>query len=229
MRFPDAAKGVKRIFSAEILNLLAKIFLTVAAVIIAVSMLGAAGTAGDAGIANSEDAMAVMGGGILIAGIFALAWLVLALIGFIMNIVGIVNASHDEVSFKSALLFLIIGIFSAGLAGIFYNNPTLSSLLYSLYSLLTLFVYIFVIVGIVKMADQMNRGDVSARGSNVLKLVIVINILALIASLIASIMGGVTASVVASVLFVVALVLNIVQYFMYLSFLSKAKKMLAEK
>ena len=222
MKFPNAAKGVKRIFSAEILNLLANIFLTVAAVIIAVSMLGAAGTAGDAGIANSEDAMAVMGGGILIAGIFALAWLVLALIGFIMNIVGIVNASHDEVSFKSALLFLIIGIVSAGLAGIFYNNPTLSSLL-------TLFVYIFVIVGIVKMADQMNRGDVSARGSNVLKLVIVINILALIASLIASIMGGVTASVVASVLFVVALVLNIVQYFMYLSFLSKAKKMLAEK
>ena len=229
MRFPNAAKGVKRIFSAEILNLLAKIFLAVAVVIVVIGYAGAVGTAGNAGIENSEAALDVMGGSILIAAIFALAWVVLGIIGFIMNIVGIVNASHDEPNFKSALLFLIVGIVTSILAGIFYNNGTVSSLLYSLSNLLNLFVYIFVIAGVVKLADQMNRGDVSAKGTNVLKLIIVINILALIASLISTFMGGMVASVTAGVLLLVGIVLSIIQYFMYLSFLSKAKKMLAEK
>lgn len=229
MRFPNAAKGVKRIFSAEILNLLAKIFLAVAVVIVVIGYAGAVGTAGNAGIENSEAALDVMGGSILIAAIFALAWVVLGIIGFIMNIVGIVNASHDEPNFKSALLFLIVGIVTAILAGIFYNSGFVSSLLYSLSNLLNLFVYIFVIAGVVKLADQMNRGDVSAKGTNVLKLIIVINILALIASLISTFMGGMVASVTAGVLLLVGIVLSIIQYFMYLSFLSKAKKMLAEK
>ena len=173
--------------------------------------------------------MAVLGGGFLIAAVFALAWFVLAFIAFIMNLVGIINASHDEQNFKSALFFLIVGIVTAILAGIFYNNGTVSSLLYSLYSLINLFVYIFVIAGVVKLADQMNRGDVSAKGTNVLKLIIVINVLALISSLIATFMGGMVASGTAGVLLLVGIVLSIVQYFMYLSFLAKAKKMLAEK
>lgn len=229
MRFPNAAKGVKKIFTAEILNLLSKFFLVVTVALIVVGVAGAAGTAGDAGIENSEAAMEVLGGSILIAGIFALVWFVLSFIAFIMNLVGIINASHDEPNFKSALLFLIVGIVTAILAGIFYNNGTVSSLLYSLYSLLNLFVYIFVIAGVVKLADQMNRGDVSSRGTNVLKLIIVINVLALIASLISTFMGGPVASVTAGVLLLVGIVLGIVQYIMYLSFLAKAKKMLAEK
>lgn len=228
MRFPNAAKGVKKIFTAEILNLLSTFFLVVTVALIVIGVAGAAGTAGDAGIENSQAAMEVLGGSILIAGIFALVWFVLAFIAFIMNLVGIINASHDEQNFKSALIFLIVGIVTAILAGIFYNNGTVSSLLYSLHSLLNLFVYIFVIAGVVKLADQMNRGDVSARGTNVLKLIIVINVLALIASLISTFMGGPVASVTAGVLLLVGIVLGIVQYIMYLTFLAKAKKMLAE-
>ncbi|MBQ3330576.1 MAG: hypothetical protein IJG87_05300 [Ruminococcus sp.] len=229
MKFPNAAKGVKKIFSAEILKLIGTIFLIVAAIIIAVSFVGAVGTSGGASIAESEDALALLGGGVLFAGIFAFAWMVLTLIAFILNLVGIINASRDETNFKSALLFLIVGIVTSILAGVFYNNGTVSSLLYSVYNLVSLFVYIFVIAGAVKLADKLNRGDVSAKGTNVLKLIIVINILSLIANLIATFMGGMVASVTASVLFIVALVLGVIQYFMYLSFLSKAKKMLAEK
>lgn len=228
MKFPNAAKGVKKIFSAEILKLVGSICLVVAAIIIAVSVVGAFGASGGMRIADSENAMALLGGGALVAGIFAFVWMILSIIAFIMNLVGIINASRDEASFKSALLFLIVGIFTAILSGFFVNNGTVSSLLYTVSNLVSLFVYIFVIVGVVKLADQLNRGDVSAKGTNVLKLVIVISILSLIANLIAAIMGGMVASVTASVLFIVALVLSIVQYFMYLSFLSKAKKMLAE-
>ncbi|MBQ3264602.1 MAG: hypothetical protein IJH07_02370 [Ruminococcus sp.] len=225
MKFPNAAKGVKKIYTAEILALLSSIFLVIAACLF---VFGYA--AGEAGTANGSDVgLAMAGGSMILALVFVLAWSVLALIAFILNIVGIVNASHDETNFKSALLFLIVGIVSAILAGVFANsNGTVSSLLYSLYNLMNVFVTIFVIAGGVKLADRLNRGDVGRKGSNVLKLIIIINVLSLIASLISTFMGGMVASVAAGVLLIVALVLNIVQYFMYLSFLSKAKKMLIE-
>ena len=54
------------------------------------------------------------------------------------------------------------------------------------------------------------------------------NVLMLIANLVSSFMGGIAASVVSGVLLIVALVLEIVQYFLYLSFLNKAKKMLTD-
>ena len=225
MKFPNAAKGMKKIFTAEILTLLASIFLVVATCLIVFGY--AAGMAGTE--TGSDDGILLAGGSFLIALIFMIAWLVLAVIAFIMNLVGVINASHDEQNFKSALIFLIIGIVSAILSGVFANsNGTLSSMLYSLSSLMNIFVTIFVIAGGVKLADRLNRGDVSAKGSNILKIIVVVAVLSLIASLIATIMGGMIASVTAGVLAIVALILNIIQYFMYLSFLNQAKKMLAE-
>ena len=79
-----------------------------------------------------------------------------------------------------------------------------------------------------QLADRLNRGDVSTKGTNVLKLIIVVAILSLIASLISSFMGGMVASVTAAVLLIVSLILNIIKYFMYLSFLSRLKKSLVE-
>ena len=219
MRFPNAAKGVKKIFSAQILDLIGAILLTVAAILIipvAASLK-----------AENEVGFFVSGG---TAVIFFAAWLVLTVIAFIMNLVGIINASHDESNFKSALFFLILSIVSAMLIGVFaqFNNGTVSGLMYSLSTLFRLFVTIFIISGGVKLADRMNRGDVSATGTNVLKLIIVITVIELITSLIASFMGGPVASVVAIVLFMAAVVLAVVQYFMYLVFLNKVKKMLNE-
>lgn len=221
MRFPNAAKGVKKIFTSEILTIAAYICLAVAAVLMVFAI--AAGKAGD------ETGLSIAGGSILGVGILMIAWLVLAIIAFIMNLVGIINASHDEANFKSALLFLILGIAASCTSAAFASsNGLLSSLMYTLSTLMTLFVTIFVISGCVRLADSLNRGDVSTKGSNVLKLIIVIKIIELTVSLISTFMGGMVASVTAAVLFVVAIVLSIVQYFMYLSFLSKSKKMLAQ-
>lgn len=221
MKFPNAAKGVKRIFTAEILELISTICMVVAVVLLILGLV--------AGNKDTDSGLAVAGGSWMIALIFMLAWVVLSVIAFIMNLVGIINASHDESNFKSALFFLIVSIVSVILSSVFVNtNSMASSLLYSLYSLMNVFVTIFVIAGGVKLADKLNRGDISTKGTNVLKLIIVVNILSLISMLVSTFMGGMMVSVTAAVLSLVALVLNIVQYFMYLSFLSKAKKMLAK-
>lgn len=222
MKFPNAAKGVKKIFTAEILNLIGTIVMVIAAIVAAIGVAGASG-------AQSSDGKAlVLGGGIMVALIFIAVYMILATIAYIMNLVGIINASKDETNFKSALLFLIVGIVTTILVAAFRNNPVVYSLMVSLGNLMNVFVNIFVIAGGVKLADRLNRGDVSTKGTNVLKLIIVVAILSLIASLISSFMGGMVASVTAAVLFIVGLVLNIIKYFMYLSYLSQLKKALAE-
>ena len=222
MKFPNAAKGVKKIFTAEVLNLIGTIVMVIAAI---VATIGGAIAAG----AQTEEGWALaLGGGGMVALILIAVSMILATIAYIMNLVGVINASKDETNFKSALIFLIVGIVTTILVAVFRNNPVVYSMLLSLGNLMNVFVNIFVIAGGVKLADRMNRGDVSTKGTNVLKLIIVVAILSLIASLISSFMGGMVASVMAAVLFIVGLVLNIIKYFMYLSFLSQLKKALAE-
>ena len=219
MKFPNAAKGMKKIFTAEILILIAFACLLVGTILFLV---------GIAGTEYQGDAASMMaGGGMIGAVIFFVAFAVLAGISFILNLIGIINASRDEQNFKSALLFLFIGIVAVIISGFFtYTNPTVCSLLYSVFRLMEVFVVIFVISGGVKLADRLNNGAVSTKGTNVLKLIIVTKIIELIVSLIATFMGGMAASVTACILLIAAFVLSIIQYIMYLSFLSQAKKML---
>ncbi|MBQ9680632.1 MAG: hypothetical protein IJV48_08135 [Ruminococcus sp.] len=220
MKFPNAAKGMKKIYTSEILKLIATIFLIAAVIMIVIAVAG--GQVGD----NIGSALA--GGGLIGAGVCVLVWMVLVIIGFILKLVGIINASHDEESFKSALIFWIIGIAAMIVSSVLIANNTsmAGNLLNTFSELVQIFITIFVIAGGVKLADRLNRGDVSAKGTNVLKLIIVIKILSLIAQLVSTFMGGIVTSVVAGVIFLVALLLEVIQYFMYLSFLSQAKKML---
>ena len=197
MRFPNAAKGVKRIFTAQILQLIG----TVCAVIGGLIFISGGATALLTKGSNAGAAAAL--GQMGIALIFFIGYGVLALIAFIMQLVGIINAKNDEDSFKSALICTIIGIIAPVIGGFFVRSaPVVSSLCISFGNLMGLFVTIFIISGIIKLADQLNRGDVSTKGTNVLKLIIVVAILSLI--------------------------LNIIKYFMYLSFLSRLKKSLVE-
>lgn len=224
MRFPNAAKGVKRIFTAEILKLIGTICAVIGLLIVAIGAAAAGATNGsDAGLAAFVGSAA---GGLVLFAVYA----ILVTIAFFMHLVGIINARHDEDSFKSALACLIIGLVAMILSGVFFSiNATVASLFYTFGNLMSLFVTIFIISGIIKLADKMNRGDVSTKGTNVLKLIIVITGLSLILSIVSSIMINNTAVIVtALILFVVALVLCIVEYIMFLSFLANAKKMLAE-
>ena len=144
-----------------------------------------------------------------------------------MSIVGISNASKDEPTFKTALICVIVGIIGSLVASIFSGNAVVSAIGSLVTNVANLFVTIFVITGIIRLADQLNNAEVGNKGNNILKMIIAISVLAIIANLIVLIMGG-RVSVVAGIIAIVAAVLEIVQYIMYLSFLSNAKAMLAE-
>ena len=217
MRFPNAAKGVKRIFTAEILALIGGICGTIGIITLVIALAAASG--------KSATGTIAAGGA---TAIFMLAAGILSIIAFIMIIVGVSNASKEESSFKAALICIIIGIVGSLISSIFSGNATVSAIGSLISSLATLFSTIFIITGIIKLADQLNNGEISAKGNNILKMIIVVNVLAIIANLIVLILGGMTASTVAAIIALVAGILSIVQYIMYLSFLAKAKAMLAE-
>lgn len=218
MKFPNAAKGVKRIYSAEILKLIAAIA-SIVMIVLGLLALSAA----------SADASGVAIGSGIGTLLLALAVGVLSIIAFILNIVGITNASKDENNFRNALIALIIGIAASIVGGFFYStNGVVYNICHLINSIASLFVTLSIIQGVINLADRLNRGDVSSKGSNIMKIILVIYVLMLIAELIVTILGGQTASVIAAVIALIAGVLSIVQYFMYISFLSKAKKMLAE-
>ena len=219
MQFPNAAKGIKRIYTAEILKLIGYICLFLAAVVAIVSL---ATTADDT---TSGSAESLSMGGLVGAVVLALVVGVLMITAFIMNLVGYINARNDNENFKTALVFLIVGI-AFSVISVFILNNGLGSILYSLSTLSETLATIFAITGTMQLATQLGRADISHKGSTVLKLIIVAECISFVVSFISTFFRGDTTSIISFVLFLGSLLLSFIRYILFLSFLSKSKKML---
>ena len=149
MRYPDAFIGVKRIYTAQILMIIGSIALVLGA------LIALAGTS-----ANSTGTLA--GGGLLGGGILALAAVILMLVGFIMEIVGIYTARRDEEAFKNALIWVVVGIVLSVISSLLQNSSANMSHLFeaagTACSLLTTY---FVIMGVRNLAEKMDNMDQS--------------------------------------------------------------------
>ena len=224
MKFPNAANGVKKIFTAEILSLIAAVLVIVAA-IMAFSTVGAA-KGYEATNSNAAAAGALASGFGLI--IFSIGSLVLSLIAFILNIVGVAKASRDESTFKIALYALIAGVVFACLSSAFENlSGPLSGAMSALETVAELIVTLYVIQGIRMLASRLNNREVDNQGRKIYMIILAVLMLRLVANILVAIFGGRFTTSLALIFYIVSIVLSVVQYIMYLVFLAKAKKMLA--
>ena len=218
MKFPNAARGFNKIFIAEILSLI-----SVVAMIVGGGIFVGGLALGN--VVQNADGWFLSGSiGAIICGVVAV---VLAVISFFMTIVGYINASHDDVNFKTALIFLLISIVLS-IVSVAFSTKSFSSFIYSLSTLCTTIATIFVIAGGVKFADQLNRGEVSRTGSTVLKLIIVIEIATFVIGVVSTFLRNNVVLTVSAILFIAIQVLNLIKYITYLVFLNKAKKMFAK-
>ena len=217
MQFPNAAKGVKRIFTAEILKLIAAV-VSIIGILMMIITVAAAKVDSESGTIAAGVGTAVLLSGAAI----------LALIGAILALVGIINASKDEGAFKTALILVIISLIAAVVGGIFSGNTTVYSICQIVQNLMSIFVTVFVIRGITNLAVKIGNDEVAKQGKSLLTIIVVFYALSLIANILVLVFGGMFASVLGGVLAVVALVLNIIAYIVYLSLLNKGKNMLAE-
>ena len=224
MKFPNAANGVKKIFTAEILSLISGICMFVMIVLLVVALAAAKAVSG--GADGAAAGAVASGAGTLVFGIGSG---VLAIIAFILNIVGISKASKDEESFRMALFAVIGGIILSVIGTAFNNvNGYVSSIMQALQVVADLLVLLYVIQGIRYLSLKLNRPDIDQKGQNLFKIIFIVLVLQFIARIVVIIFGGMAASITAAILALIAVILSVIEYILYLAFLAKAKKMLAE-
>ena len=210
MRFPNAHEGVKKIFTAEILMLIVTL-----------------GTLIVNGLAMSQNRP---DGLIAAAAIILVAAGVISIIAFIMNLLGIIQARKDESKFTYALYAVIGGIVASLVQSAFPNNGIVVDAANTVSSICSALATYFVIDAILSLAEQLGNADMIAKGKRARIIVITLWLIVVILQLVGTIFGAgnETLLLIESVLLVAAGVLSILLYFVYLSYLSKARTMLGQ-
>lgn len=216
MKFTNAFEGVKKIFAAEILALIASVCGTIALALPVVALVAAANQSGGGTAASL--------GGLVVVGI---ATVVLSIIAFIFKLIGVNKASKDEPAFKIAFYMILAGIAVSVLTGIFSSNSTVSSIMSALGEIVNLAVTVYIIQGIKNLAQRLGDDKMVKSGDTLFKYIIAIYILVIIAQIVIMILQNGAAVVVALVIIVISGILEIIQYILYIRYLAKAKKMLA--
>jgi hypothetical protein len=215
MRFPNAYRGVKKIWLAEMLMLLAAIV-----GIIMVIVMAANGTMVGEDIVINEGVktpIAVLG----------IVTAVIALVAFILNLIGLINANNDDSAFRIALLVTILGVVASAISAIWSNNETLNKWMDTALTICSMFASYYVLTGIANLAEKMSDAATKALALKSRTLVEGSFCATALFKLIISIFKIQDGSTISTILAVVALLLELVSYILYLRALSKGKKMLA--
>jgi hypothetical protein len=216
MRFPNAYRGVKKIWLAEMLMLLAAIV-----GIIMVIVMAANGTMVGEDIVINEGVktpIAVLG----------IVTAVILLIGFILNLIGLINANNDDSAFRIALLVTVLGVVASAISAIWSNNETLNKWMDTATTICSMFASYYVLTGIANLAEKMSDAATKALALKSRTLVEGSFCATALFKLIISIFKIQDGSTIYTIMSIVALLLELVSYILYLRALSKGKKMLAK-
>ena len=215
MRFPNAYKGIKKIFLGEIM--------AVAVVVLTVGMaavLSAYGVGTDADLADLTREQALLIGGLSLGLLLAAG--VLAVAGLILNFTGVVQAkkddSHFNTAFFTALLSLVIGFLGSFLLR---NAPEIQRWVRIGGAVCGIMTQFFILSGIASLAEKMVDGKVRAMAEKARVIVCAVSIVSNLAGLIDDYLPDAVSLKYVSY----ALSIGISLY--YLTVLAKAKKMLA--
>ena len=214
MKLPNAQSGVKKIYVAEIFTMIATICM---GLLSGISEQFAAKIAN--GGTGDEGTLTLLGGLLLAAGI-------LVLVAAILKLIGVIKASKDESSFKTALIWIVLGIvFSVAMGTLgeehqFYRYLAVGS------RLTNILTTVYIIIGVTNLAAEVGDNDQEARGKRIQNIIIAIYGISFILDTVSDFTKGNIPAPVLAVCGIVALVLMIVYYFMYLKLLSRSRKML---
>ena len=215
MQFPNALEGVKKIYKAEIIALIGGIVSVLAAIL---SLTGVAV------VASGEDAgiLGILGGGALI-----IVASVLAIITFIINIIGLNKAKADEDDFKFALYAALMGVVISVLLGFASSSKALSSLGSTVSTICSFLSTYYVCTAVANLAGRLSDAEMNARALSARRMLMIVYIAGIVMGLIANIIYWVSDSqtivIVASVLVLVAAILDVISYILYLKMLGRAK------
>ncbi len=233
MTYPNAFAGVKKIFSARILYLIATILLVGGAVyfMISAKMITPQGldtTVLEQLMDDPANAAKTVGP----ASVPILVGVVLFIVAFIMELVGLGKAGKDEGAFRTGLWIAIIGVVAILALGFIKPEKTVGApttvleVVSNVISLLISVLVAFCIVkGIQNLAVKLDRADMLPQG----KTINVFLWIQLVLCIVPVILPLFFESPVLSYVSMVGGLAGIIAFFMLLSYLGKAKNMLASK
>lgn len=223
MRFPSGFKGVAKVFAAEILGLIANVFVVIIAVIglSSVAALSAEDTI-DAGLA-----------GLGISVILGIIMSILLIVALILRLVGLGQAGKDEQSFRSAFIVsifvLILVVVNAILSATVGQNSKIDEFIQVVQQICNIVVIFLVIGGVQNFAVRLSNEKMLSRGNSVAWVIAIPYILSAIANLLLAIFKGSEGMAqFAAIMGIVAGILSIVGSIMFVVYLGQAKKMLKE-
>ena len=214
MQFSNAAKGIKKIFSSVILEIIGGVGLVISTLFVLVIA---------AMIESGDESLGLTG----LIGIIAMAVSgVLTLVAAILSVVGMAQASKDEGSFKIAIIVLIAAVVTGVLSIFLREHQVIYNIVTQITDLLHLIVTIYVIQGVINLAEALGEKGIIKHGKHLFIMITIIYGLTCLANIVVAIFGGQTASMIAGVIAFLAEALGLAQSIVYIVFLSKAKKML---
>ena len=208
---PTLQKGLKRLFSSSVLQIIASILLIVGLITTVVGLVAA--------LANiSGDAT----GGLAAAGIGATLTLIagiLAIIAAILSLVGIINVSKENDKFKIAL-YAVLGNIILVVIGLFLrqSSATVSTIINLLGNVCNIVMFLFVCDGINEVGKKLGRSDFLGRYNTI----VIFYVLSAVLALIGGFMNPL--STMAYIFQIIGGLCSIISYFMYMGYLRKAIK-----
>ena len=214
MKFPNAYKGIGKIYLAELLQLIGVVLLAIG---VAVGFFGMK--------SEGQVEAAVTSSLALGAFLSMLPGIILPMISLILSIIGLNEASKDEpTQLRTAFISSIAALALAIIAGVIQSVNGESNLLCSFFELLStlasLFVTIFTVGGISKLMSRIGRNDLVNRGNQILWLLVGAQIFEQIARMLPQ-------GTFALILSFAGLMFSVVMYFLYLGFLNHSRNALA--
>lgn len=159
---------------------------------------------------------------------------IIAIVALMMQIVGVIQASKDEASFKGVIYVTLFGIavsvVASLLSALFRDNAILPSISNLVSSIVSVISTVLIILGICNLMNQIGKQDLVVKGGKVLRIVVWLAILSLIMRFINIFLprnfddAKPLAKVIVLCLCVLAVILEIAEYVLYISLLSKASK-----
>lgn len=221
MKFPYAAKGVSKIFNAEIISLIAAF---IGGVVVTLNVIADSGNVDKSTSETLHIATGALG---IVAGIiFAIAG--------IMSIVGYFQAGKDEVGFKKAILCVLFSIVFTVAASIFAKQTGFYGWLYTILTLVgnicNMLATIFLILGLTALSIKCDRPDMVKHGKDMLTTLVILYILTFVLNFFIRLGAESTAfgSSLVECLSGLVLCFTVFLYIFQIYFLGKAKKMLKE-
>ena len=215
MTYPNAYRGMKKIFAAEIIAIAIAVLGVVTAIL---SVLPAA---------KEENSPLI-----LVLGVFALILGIAGIVSFIIQLIGIIQCSRDEGGFRAALFLIILSIVLSLLSTILdslkvdwgMGKPIVESL----GNVATLIATVFIFLGIGSLAISL-RNEAMARRARFLAFVTIgLYALSIILTIIPRLIPNPNEGAVAvlNALLVTGAVLEVIVYIITVIFFGRAVKML---